>query len=428
MSINRTIQPPFQSIDSIKLIEPEKIILNNAIPLYNINTGTQDVLKIDLSFDAGSWFQEKPLISNTVNEMLAEGTSHLTSMEIAEKLDYYGAFIQSNPSKDFAGMTLFTLKKYMPETINILEDIIKNPVFPEHELRTYISKRRQSFQIEMEKVSNLARRKFNEQLFGKDHPYGKNPNLDDHDKITRADLIDFHEKYFHAANCRIMVSGKTDQETIAQVNARFGNTDWVNKTKPGIISTSINETIEKDAFIKKEDVTQSAIRIGKQTINKHHPDYPKLEVVNTILGGYFGSRLMKTIREEKGYTYGISSFLVSLKNAGFFVIASEVGADSARSAIEDILNEIRKLREEKVSPEELKLVKNFMIGDMMRSFDGPFELAQSYQSIIDLGIDNAFFNRTIDAIKTITPEEIIQLANTYLNEKSMVKTIVGKFD
>ena len=137
---------------------------------------------------------------------------------------------------------------------------------------------------------------------------------------------------------------------------------------------------------------------------------------------------MKTIREEKGYTYGISSFLVSLKNAGFFVIASEVGADSARSAIEDILNEIRKLREEKVSPEELKLVKNFMIGDMMRSFDGPFELAQSYQSIIDLGIDNAFFNRTIDAIKTITPEEIIQLANTYLNEKSMVKTIVGKFD
>jgi len=236
MTLNRNIQPPFQNIDSIKLIEPEKTILDNSIPLYSINSGTQDVLKIDLSFEAGIWYQSKPLIAGTVNEMLSEGTTSMSSMEIAEKLDYFGAFIQANPSKDFAGVTLFTLKKYLPETISILEDIIKNPIFPEHELINYTNKRKQTFQIEMEKVSNLARRKFNEQLFGNEHPYGKNQELVDYDAITRNDLIDFHNKYYNSANCKIIVSGKVDSDTISLINKHFGNINWKKKIIPTQIS------------------------------------------------------------------------------------------------------------------------------------------------------------------------------------------------
>ena len=427
MTLNRNTQPPFQNIDSIKLIEPEKTILDNSIPLYSINSGTQDVLKIDLSFEAGMWYQSKPLIAGTVNEMLSEGTTSMSSMEIAEKLDYFGAFIQANPSKDFAGVTLFTLKKYLPETISILEDIIKNPIFPEHELINYTNKRKQTFQIEMEKVSNLARRKFNEQLFGKEHPYGKNQELLDYDSITQTDLIDFHNRYYNSANCKIIVSGRVDSETISIINMHFGNINWKKKNIPAQETFSNTYIGKKEEIIIKEDVTQSAIRIGKQIITKHHPDYPKLEVVNTILGGYFGSRLMKTIREDKGYTYGISSFLVTLKNAGFFVIGSEVGSDVTKNAVDDIFIEIKKLRESFVSKDELEIVKNFMVGDLMRSFDGPFDLAQSYQSIIEMDIDYNFFNRTIDAIKSITPEEVKTLANTYLDESTMIKTIAGKY-
>jgi len=425
MILNRKTQPLFQQINSIKLIEPEKIYLDNSIPLYAINAGTQDVLKIDISFDAGVWYQSKPLIASTVNEMLSEGTKNLTSKDIAEKLDYYGAFIQPEPSKDNATISLYTLTKYLPETIAVFAEIIKNPTFPEHELKTFIGKKKQAFQVEMEKVSNLARRQFNRQLFGCAHPYGESPEIEDYDAVLRSDLIQFHKQYYHPENCKIILAGKVDNDVIKLVNSYFGSKDWssIKKTEAKRIELVKPEsTIE---FIKKEDATQSAIRIGKLTINKTHSDFPKLEVVNTILGGYFGSRLMKVIREEKGYTYGIGSYLVSLKNAGFFVISTEVGTDVTKPATQDILKEIKRLREGLVTDDELKIAKNFMLGDMMRAFDGPFEQAQSYKSIIELGIENDFFDRTLEAIKSITPQEIHQLVNDYFNENDMVQTIAG---
>ena len=205
MILNRKTQPLFQQINSIKLIEPEKIYLDNSIPLYAINAGTQDVLKIDISFDAGVWYQSKPLIASTVNEMLSEGTKNLTSKDIAEKLDYYGAFIQPEPSKDNATISLYTLTKYLPETIAVFAEIIKNPTFPEHELKTFIGKKKQAFQVEMEKVSNLARRQFNRQLFGCAHPYGESPEIEDYDAVLRSDLIQFHKQYYHPENCKIIL-------------------------------------------------------------------------------------------------------------------------------------------------------------------------------------------------------------------------------
>ena len=426
MTLNRKIQPPFHSIESINLINPVKIILDNSIPLYSINAGTQDVLKIDISFDAGTWYQSKPLISTTVNEMLTEGTVKLSSVQISEKLDYYGAFIQPEPSKDFASVSLFTLKRYLPETITLLADIIKNPIFPENEVKTYMGKRKQSFLVEMEKVSNLARRQFNKQLFGQDHPYGKNPELQDHDLVKRSDLIEFHKNHYHPANCRIIVAGKVDDEVIKIINTNLGDKEWSSFKKENSKNYYLPESKSSLEIVNKNNASQASIRIGKITITKSNPDYPKLEIVNTILGGYFGSRLMKTIREEKGYTYGIGSYLVSLKNAGFFVISSEVGTEVTKAAVIDIMKEIRKLREEFVSKDELEIVRNFMLGDMMRAFDGPFEQAQSYKTIIELGIDNSYFDLIINTIKSITSEDINLIANKYLNEENMTQIIAGE--
>ena len=208
----------------------------------------------------------------------------------------------------------------------------------------------------------------------------------------------------------------------------MGSKDWSIKTEAKSLNFDITYQPKMESFVEKENVTQSAIRLGKIIINKAHPDYHKLNVVNTILGGYFGSRLMKTIREEKGYTYGISSVLVSLKHAGYLVILSEVGANVAKNAITDILIEIKKLRLEKISQQELDLVKNYMLGDQLRSFDGPFEISSSFKSIIDLGLDTNFYDKTIDAIRTITPDEIILIANKYLQEDTLIKTIAGKYN
>jgi predicted Zn-dependent peptidase len=159
-----------------------------------------------------------------------------------------------------------------------------------------------------------------------------------------------------------------------------------------------------------------------------HPDFLKLNILNTILGGYFGSRLMKNIREEKGYTYGIGSVLISLKKEGFLVIVSEVGSAYTKKTLHEIFKEIRRLREEKVSPEELTLVKNYMMGDFLRSFDGPFAISESYRSMLDFHLSMDYFSRVIKTIKSITADEIMDLANLYLIEENFVRTIAGKYE
>jgi predicted Zn-dependent peptidase len=327
------------------------------------------VIKIDVQFNAGSWFQEKSFIASTVNEMLIEGTKFSTSQQIADKLDFYGAFIHPQPTKDFANISLYTLKKYLGQTVKIFEEVIKFPIFPEDEVNTYLAKRKQKFQVELEKVSNIARREFNQQVFGEKHPYGKKPNIEDYHEIKYQDIINFHKNLYNADNCKIIVSGKVNDQDIKTINQTFGNGNWNTNTVLNNEQHTISSPEIFEKIVEKENATQSAIRLGKVTINQDHPDYHKLHVVNTILGGYFGSRLMKNIREDKGYTYGINSVLVSLKNAGYFVILSEVGADVAKKAIVDIQSEIKKLRKESISKEELDLVRNYLLGDLLRSFD-----------------------------------------------------------
>jgi zinc protease len=426
--LNRKLQPAYQNIDQINIIDPQISKLDNNITAHFIDAGTQEILKIDIIFDAGSWHQPKPPIASATSEMLMEGTVNLSSQQIAEKLDFYGAFIQPQPTKDFASVSLFTLKKYLPETIKILEDIIKAPSFPHHELTNFINKKKQLFLIEMEKVSNLARRASNEQLFGTKHPYGRNVELEDYDSLTREDLLDFHRNYYSPQNCKIIVSGKIDDSVTQIINQYFGGKDWKQNEKIEEQKPESDHKIIKEKIIIKNNANQTAIRVGVKSILKTHPDYLKLDIVNTILGGYFGSRLMKNIREEKGYTYGIGSALISLKHEGILIIVSEVGNEYARDALNEIFNELKRLREEKISNEELILVKNYMMGELLRSFDGAFELSSAYRSIIDFNLTPDYFNQAIKAIKTITPDEILQLANQYLTEDNFLKTIAGKYE
>ncbi len=427
MIINRKNTPDFKVIEKIDIPIPEKIILDNGIETFVIKSGTQDIIKIDIIFNAGTRFQNKPLIASLANEMLIEGTNNLSSQQIAEKLDFFGAFIHTNPTKDFGDVSLYTLRKHLPETIKILNDIVKHPTFPEHELNTFLNKRRQQFQIELEKVSNIARREFNEQLFGKNHPYGKKTKIDDYNKVDRNDVIQFHKDYYHPNNCKIIISGKVDDSDLKLVNQFIGNKNWEIRERKLISNYEITANPKYESVIVKKDVTQSAIRLGKIVINKNHPDYLKLNVVNTLLGGFFGSKLMKTIREEKGYTYGINSVLVSLKNACYFVILSEVKSNITKNAINDILFEVKKLRTEYVTLDELQLVKNYMLGDLLRSFDGPFEISSNIRSLIDLDLNIDFYNKTINTIRNITPEEIKSIAGKYLHEDTLIKTIAGEY-
>lgn len=422
--LDRKIQPDIKLLNKIHLHQPEVIHLDNDVPVYLINAGTQDLVKVEFIFSAGKWYEEEVLTSRFTNKILKEGTKNFTSKKIAEKVDFYGAYLQLSSEKDNAYITLYCLNKHLHELFPVLEEVIFQPVFPENELQILRQNLRQEYIVNSEKVKYVASWKFNEMLFGEDHPYGRLASIEDFDKIDRIKLRNFHEEKYGTNKCKIIVAGKIPENLVGLINKHIGNHNNSVQEQNTVLH-KIDTNANLTSHIVKENAIQSAIRIGKILFNKNHPDFPKVKVLNTVLGGYFGSRLMTNIREDKGYTYGIGSVLLSLQNSGYLYIASEVGTDVTEKAIQEVYKEISRLQEEKIPEQELNLVKNYMLGSFLRSIDGPFALSESIRGLIEYNLHNNYYENFINIIRNISSEELRNLACKYLEKESLYQLKVG---
>jgi predicted Zn-dependent peptidase len=262
-------------------------------------------------------------------------------------------------------------------------------------------------------------------LFGKDHPYGIDVEENDFDRVNLGEIRSFYSRYYHSGNCTMVASGNLPEDLSVTLNEFFGNAEWGNIQKVSKPYVPL-QTDNSRQFSEKKDAIQSAIKIGRPLFNKTNPDYFHFQVMNTILGGYFGSRLMANIREDKGYTYGIGSGLMPLVNAGYFYISTEVGADVTQKALDEIYKEIKIMREQLVPVEELETVRNYILGQFLRSVDGPFALADKFKAVWEFGLDYDYFDKYFKAVKNITQEQVREMAAKYLQEKDLLECVVGK--
>lgn len=424
--IDRKTPPPYSRITEIKLPQLENLKLKNGTEIFLLRSGTEDVVKIDLVFNAGSSLHPCPLVAGATNSMLTEGTTNHSGAELAEFFDFHGVLVQTSTDHDFGSLTLVTLTRFASEMVPLLAEITKKPTFPKNDLKVYLNKRKQNFLIASEKPKILAKRKFNEMIFGSSHPYGRIIQLSDFDNINIETLQDFHSRHYSPANCRIIVSGKFDSAVPELLNQHFGNNNWpVSKYTPFEKDVPEPFDLHKE-FIEKPGAMQSAIQIGRLLFPKSHPDYQGMLVLNTILGGYFGSRLMTNIREEKAFTYGIGSSIVNLKNTNYFTIVTDVATEVANDAVKEIYIEIEKLRTDLVTHEELDRVRNYMAGEMLNLFDGPFAQSDSFRSLNDHGLEFDFYNELLHTIWHITDEQIRELARKYFQHDMLYEVIAGK--
>ncbi len=424
MNPHITIQPPVFQIDTPTIPEVSSLNLFNGIPVYLIESGTEDIMRIEFTFGAGHLKEFMPLLASTTNLMLSEGSQKYSSVELNELLDYYGSFINLSTEKDSAGLKVYLLNKHIEKILELAREILFRPMFPEDELISLMKKRLRWFLVNREKVHNLAMDQFFESIFGKTHPYGRKVVEDDFERITRGLLEDFHEKYYTPENMAIIVSGKIHEQTEMLLNSYFGDisTSKMSNDEP---PDKLGSLKPEKVYVHRPGAVQSSIRIGSGTINKRDPDYPGLKIVDSLLGGYFGSRLMKKIREEKGYTYGISSHVTSLELSGYKVISTEVGINNTQKVIDEIYKEIGLFHKVPVEKEELRVVKNYMLGELVRMFDGPFATAESFKSVWEFGLDYKYFYRFSEKIKTIEPDEIISLASTYYKVEDLYEITAG---
>jgi zinc protease len=424
MNSLQRIQPPVFPVEKVVIPEANSYKLSNGVPIYTIEAGTEEIMRLEFIFRAGQVKESIPLLASTCNTMLSEGSVNYSSEELNRLLDYYGVFLNQSTERDSAGIVLFFPNKHIQKVLELSHEILYHPVFPEPELTSLMKKRLRWYLVNREKVQNLAIDQFFESLFGNNHPYGRQISENDFENITPALLSDFHTKYYTPENMAVIISGKIHNMTGELLDSYFGNIgSGFMKTEEsfGIIKS---EKLKR-VHISKPGMVQSAIRIGSATINKRDPDYPGLKVLDSVLGGYFGSRLMKNIREEKGYTYGISSSLSSLDLSGYKVISTEVGFKNCQKTIDEIYSEIKLIQNVCVKEDEMAVVRNYMSGEMLRMFDGPFALAESFRSAWEFGLDNSYYYRLAEKIKTIDADEIIELARTYYNIDELYEITVG---
>ncbi|WP_293789133.1 pitrilysin family protein [uncultured Pedobacter sp.] len=421
--LNRQQAPDFKQVSTINFIQPEKKVLDNGVPVYTIYSGEQDLVRIEFIFDNVNWNLEKPLQAIAVSALINNGTNKLSAKEIAEQIDFYGAFFQTEYMQDQSSVTLYTLNKHLHSVLPIVKDVLSESQFPQYELDIYVQNQKQKLQVNLKKNDILSRKEFAHALFG-DTAYGVNIKAEHYDALKREDLLDYFKAAYAPNNCTVVISGKFDDAGFDLLNEFFGR-NW-EKSEAVKNSFSFKATEKKVVYTEKPDALQSAIRIGQLAINRKHEDFSGLQILNTILGGYFGSRLMNNIREDKGYTYGIGSGISSLQQAGYLFIATEVGADVCSAALTEIYKEIELLKNEPVGAEELDLVRNYMLGSMLGSLENVFSHADKFKNIYFAGLDYGYYTKYIEKVRTITAEELLVLANKYLTTENFTEVVIGK--
>lgn len=423
--LNRTIAPEFKTIEKIDIINAVEQRLDNGLPVYSINAGSQELTKVEFIFSAGMYYQDRTLLASTTNTLLEAGTSKRNALQLSEHIDFFGSFLELEVGQDYASVTIYSLNKYLNESLAFAEEIIKDSVFPQSEIDIHLANRKQKHLINSGKVNHLAKRKFSELLFGAQHPYGIDAKPEDFDTLKQSDILNFFKNHYSFKNCFIVTAGNLPKDLHTVLNNHFGKENWGSASPTQSKAANIVTTTERKILVEKSDAIQSAIRIGRVLFNKKHEDYFHFQVLNTILGGYFGSRLMANIREDKGYTYGIGSGLTSLLHSGYFYISTEVGSDVTKNALEEIYKEIKILRDDLVSTEELETVRNYILGQFLRSVDGPFSLAEKFIAVKEFGLDYSYYANYFKAVKDVTPKDLRDLANKYLQEKDLIECVAG---
>jgi zinc protease len=423
--INRNNQPEVKQISQLRFLEPELWSLSNGIPVWGLNAGSQELVKIDLIFEAGTWYQPMNLVAGLTNAFLNQGTSKYSAQEIAEAFDYRGAYLQLTADQHFASVSVLVLNKYIDEVLEIAASVVQQANFPLNEIEAQIGKKKQQFMIENNKVKTLAQKKFSQVLFGMNHPYANSNQFNDYDLINSELLSTFHQKFYHPANCRILLAGKYNGTVVAALERHFGASSWPISQEKLRFHHQINTNTARTFFVEKKDGVQSALRLGMLIPNRKHPDFHALNILSTILGGYFGSRLMTNIREEKGYTYGIGSAIYTMPEAAYFTISTEVGNDVTGAALQEIYIELNRLTNELVPDEELQVVKNYMTGEMLRSFDGVFAMSSSLRNLIEVGLDYEHYRNMSETIKLINSERLRELARKYFRKDAIYEVIAG---
>ena len=473
MSLRTT--PPTIQATSFALRRPEEHFLPGGTPLYIIEAPGTGALRLDVVFPAGKQHEIHPLQSYYASQTLRYGCQGYTAAEFAERIDYYGAGLRSSVFMNRTCISLVTLKKHFASTVELMRRMLATPAYDEERLRIRCDADKAQLRVNLQKGSFVAMRTLRQSIYGNQHPCGTLVTPDDYDTLTSQHLRDYYDRYLSKGPCRLYLSGDVDDDTLAvlqsqlstvngqrsTVNSQQSTVNGQQSTDNGQQSTvngqrstdngqqstvngqqstvnsqqsivncelsivNCQQSIVNCQLLSLPGAVQDSIRIGCPMMDIGHPDYAPMRVLATVLGGYFGSRLMQNVREEKGYTYDIGAHFVTAIPQTLFCIYCEAQAGKAREVIDEVCKEMHRLQTELIPDDELRMVRNYMAGDLCRNYETAFDLIDAYLFEERLALPATHFDEVFDAVQTVSPQRLRQLAQQYLRPEMMHAVVVS---
>ncbi len=420
--LNRSIAPTAYPIELIKFPEVKTTPLANGIEIQSLSLGEQPVFKLEFTVAAGAILAEKAGIASLTSSLMKRGTSHHNATRIHQIFDFYGAFWDIQTNLDTATFVLYGLSKHLHTLLPYVIEIIRDAQFPSDEFEKEIAIEVQKNKLNWQKTAFSASQLMRQALFASD-PYGRISTPEVIDAVQLADLREFHAKHWLGTMPQIFLSGQIGDAELDAVAKTFEGLATPERAEamPFIPSAQAKQAIHEI----RENALQSSIRLGQLSMTRHNPDYFKFSILNTLLGGFFGSRLQKNIREDKGFTYGISSSIVPMHRAGYWVVGTDVNNSNVAETCDEIRKEMRRLQQEIVTKEELDLVKNYLMGSFTGELTQAFDIAEKIKVIQIENLPKDFYDQFQRQIIACTSEDLWELANKYLDPTNLQEVIVG---
>ncbi|MCP4521043.1 MAG: insulinase family protein [Cytophagales bacterium] len=423
MTLDRSKAPFFQEVSSFSPVGAKQIVLDNQVPVYHIQDDAQALVRIEVIFEAGGWCNPQASVASTTAKLLSQGTESHTSLEIAKFVEKYGASLNVVATPDHFKISLFTLSKYVKEVLPVMREIMLQPSFPKEELDLLKERMRNALKTNLQKGSYVASTMFTREVLGSSHPYTNHVTFESIEALQRDIIVNFFEEFILGKKFEVFIAGSVDEDFYQSLNTCFGDlpNQKVVKEYAKINASEMGRTIHEE----REDLLQTSIRIGRPIISRKHEDYFALAVLNEVLGGFFGSRLMKNIREDKGYTYGINSYLTHHQKISYWGIGTDVKKEAREDTLFEIYKEIDILQNELISDKELRIVKNHLTGELCTSFDTCFDWVDRFKVLHHNQLPDDYEQKFLAFITKLDAFEIRNMARKYLQKKDLVEISIG---
>lgn len=419
---DRTKEPPVKEFTGLAIPRPDILTLPNGVELYTLDAGDQPINRITVSYGSGLMEAEIPDALQLATQLLREGTASYSGSQISETLDYYGAWLKCDALSHNCAINLWSLNKSTLKLLPILKELMLQPAFPEKEFVTLRDKHKAKYLLSLKNVSFIASQNDKKLVFGDNHPMSRTSDVDQIQSLNTDDIRSAYDKAFRSAP-KVFVTGDI-KELIPELIDFFGSLNFMSdEQEPQIIIPMQPVSGSKTVISDVDAEHQAAIAMSIPTVDRSHPDYIPLRLVVMALGGYFGSRLMTNIREDKGYTYGIQANLLGYREGGVISIMTNTAPQYIDAVISETKLELQRMRSETMSEAELSVVKNNAMTSLAAILDTPFSIMDFHISQFHTGTPANYFEKQIEAIDSLTTDDVKRLADNYFNIGNLLVSI-----